>query len=97
MAIHWVIKNTTEYRVETMPEVEDFHKRLQEQAVNGGYTLTNFAWAEKTVKEKGEVVDTYYQVKATFVFNALKDPENPFFNVEFPTKEVERDTEDEGF
>lgn len=89
MAVHWVIKNQTEYRVDSMPEVEDFHKQLQQKAIDEGYTLTNFAWNERAVKEKGEVVDTYYQVKATFVFNALKDPENPFFNVEFPTKNVE--------
>lgn len=89
MAVHWVIKNQTEYRVDSMPEVEDFHKQLQQKAIDEGYTLTNFSWAERAVKEKGEVVDTYYQVKATFVFNTLKDPENPFFNVEFPKKNVE--------
>lgn len=89
MAVHWVIKNQTEYRVDSMPEVEDFHKQLQQKAIDEGYTLTNFGWSERAVKEKGEVVDTYYQVKATFVFNTLKDPENPFFDVEFPTKNVE--------
>lgn len=89
MAVHWVIKNQTEYRVDSMSEVEDFHKQLQQKAIDEGYTLTNFGWSERAVKEKGEVVDTYYQVKATFVFNTLKDPENPFFDVEFPTKNVE--------
>lgn len=84
MAVHWVLKNVTEYRVDSMPEVEDFHKKLQKQAAENGYTLTAFSWTERAVKEKGEVVDTYYVVKATFVFNTAKEPENPFFKVEFP-------------
>lgn len=84
----WVIKNTTEYRLETMEEVESFHKKLQEQARSGGYTLTNFSWAEKQVKSKGEALEEYYQVKCTFVFNNLKDPENAFFKVEFPSSEM---------
>lgn len=82
--IKFLIKSTNEFRVETMSEVEEFHKYLQEKARDEGYTLTNFAWAERTIKEKGEVVDTYYSVKATFVFNTLKEPENPFCSVEFP-------------
>ena len=98
MAVHWVIKNTTEYRIETMPEVEEFHKQLQEQAAQGGYTLTNFSWAHKEKKQQGEVVDEWYIVKTAFSFNDPKDPEHPFFNVEFPSKEnVEWSTQDEGF
>lgn len=84
----WVIKNTTEYRLETMEEVESFHKKLQEQARFGGYTLTNFSWAEKEEKEKGEVVNTYFQVKCTFVFNTLKFPDKAFYKVEFPSSEM---------
>lgn len=82
--IKWLIKSQNEYRLETMTDVEEFHKELQKEAENGGYTLTNFSWAEKAVKEKGEIVETYFQVKATFVFNTLKDPENPFSKVEYP-------------
>ena len=86
--LSWVIKNTTEYRLETMEEVESFHKKLQEQARSGGYTLTNFSWAEKEEKEKGEVVNTYFQVKCTFVFNNLKFPDKAFYKVEFPSSEM---------
>ena len=84
MAVHYLIKSQNEYRVDSMPEVEDFHKRLQDEAAENGYTLTSFQWNEKTIREKGEVVDTYYQVKSTFVFNTLKEPDSPFFTVEFP-------------
>lgn len=82
--IHFLIKSTNEVRVETMSDVEGFHKELQKKANTEGYTLTNFSWAEKVVKEKGEVVDSYYQVKYTYAFNDLKDPDKPFCDVEFP-------------
>lgn len=83
--IKWLIKSQNEYRLETMTDVEEFHKQLQKQAADEGYTLSSFSWAEKIVKEKGEVVDTYYQVKCAFVFNTLKEPENPFTKAEYPT------------
>ena len=81
--IKWLIKSQNEFRLETMSDVEEFHKELQKEAENGGYTLTNFSWAEKAIKEKGEIVENYFQVKATFVFNTLKEPENPFTKVEY--------------
>lgn len=80
--MRFLIKNTTEYRLETIEEVEAFHKKLQERAIAGGYTLTNFSWAEKFVKEKQEIVDSYFQVKCTFVYNELKMPENSWYDVE---------------
>lgn len=82
--IKWLIKSQNEYRIETMSDVEEFHKQMQNEASDNGYTLSSFSWTEKEVKEKGEVVDSYYQVKVTFVFNVLKDPENPFNSVEYP-------------
>lgn len=82
--IKWLIKSQNEYRLETMSDVEQFHKEMQAKAADEGYTLSSFSWVEREVKEKGEVVDTYYQVKTTFIFNTLKDPENPFSKVEYP-------------
>lgn len=85
--ITWLIKSTNEFRLETMSDVEFFHKKLQDMAADGGFLLSSFSWAEKFVKEKGEVVDSYFSVKCTFVFNELKEPENPFTAVEFPRLE----------
>ena len=102
--ITWLIKSTNEYRVDTMEEVEEFHKKLQNKARDEGYTLASFSWAEKVAKCDGEEYP-YYQVKCSFVFNTLKEPENPFLSVEYPnaalkdmdemTKVVESDLEDE--
>lgn len=81
--ITWLIKSTNEYRVDTIEEVEDFHKKLQDKARDEGYTLASFSWTEKVAKCDGEEF-TYYQVKCSFVFNTLKEPENPFLSVEYP-------------
>lgn len=81
--IKYLIKSTNEVRLETMDDVEQFHKNLQKEAEEGGYTLSTFSWAEKEVKAQGEVIETYYQVKFAFVFNTLKDPERPYKSIEF--------------
>lgn len=92
--IKWLIKSTNEFRVETMSDVEEFHKDLQNMAEDGGYTLTSFSWNEKFVKEKGEVVDSYFSVKCTFSFNELKDPDKPFTDVDYKLVEGVKDLYD---
>ena len=73
--IKYLVKSTNEVRLEDMTDVEEFHKHLQNEAEDNGYTLTNFAWSEKTLKAQGEIVGVYYIVKYTFAFNNAKDPE----------------------
>lgn len=90
--IKWLIKSQNEFRLETMSDVEAFHKQLQKEAEEGGYTLTSFSWAEKTIKEKGEVVDTFFQVKTVFSFNVLKEPENPFTKACYPKLDVQMES-----
>lgn len=103
--ITWLIKSTNEYRVDTMEEVEQFHKKLQDKARDEGYTLASFSWTKKEVKASGEVVDEYFVVKVANAFNEAKDPDKPFLSVEYPnaalndmketTKIVESDLENE--
>lgn len=81
---HFVIKNTTEYRVETIEDVVKFREELQEKAQKDGYSLSAFSYAEKLVKEKGEIVDSYFSVKATFTVNDIKEPTIPIFDVDMP-------------
>lgn len=90
--IKWLIKSQNEFRIETMEDVEKFHKDMQNKAEDEGYTLSSFSWSEKEVKDHGEIVDTYYQVKVTFIFNVLKDPDNPFSDVEYPNYTSEEPT-----
>lgn len=86
--IKWLIKSTNEFRLESIEEVEQFHKELQQEASINGYTLTNFAWSEKEVKSKGEVIEVYYIVKYTFVFNNPKDPDKLFTEVFYTNKDM---------
>ena len=81
---HYVIKNTAEYRVETIEDVVAFREELQKQAAQDGYSLSTFSYSEKLVKEKGIVVDSFYQVKAVFTVNDIKEPTIPIFYVELP-------------
>ncbi len=81
---HFVLKNTAEYRVDTIDEVVKFREELQTQAARDGYSLSAFGYSEKAVKEKGEVVDSYYVVKATFTVNDAKEPTIPIFSVNLP-------------
>lgn len=81
---HFVLKNTTEYRIDTIAEVVKFREELQSQAAQDGYSLSAFGYSEKLVKEKGEVVDSYYIVKATFTINDPKEPTIPIFSVKLP-------------
>lgn len=81
----WLVKTTNEYRIESMPEVKQFHEELQQRAIDNGITLSSFSWTEKQVREGKEVVGEYYLVKATFLVNDVKDPITPIFDVRFKT------------
>jgi hypothetical protein len=81
---HFVCKNTTEYRVDTIEEVVSFRNELQQQAVSDGYFLSSFGYSEKLVKAQGEIIDSYYVVKATFTINDAKEPLIPIFDVNMP-------------
>lgn len=87
--IKWLIKNTAEYRLETIEDVKQFEQKMREEAQQGDYTVSNFSYAEKQVKAKGEIIETYFQVKVTTTFNTLKEPEKPFTGVSYDKMEVE--------
>lgn len=78
-----LLKATIEFRVETKEEADELHKQFEKEAYEGGYTLT--AWTEtfKETKVKGEVIETYYVVKVTYIFDNAKEPINNFNEVEF--------------
>lgn len=82
--LHFVIKNTAEYRIDTIDEVVKFRDELQAQATEDGYSLSAFGYSQKLVKEKGEVIDSYFIVKATLSINDPKEPTIPIFSVKLP-------------
>lgn len=75
MVSKFLLKTTEEYWLSDLVTVESFHKELQQDAINQGYQLTAFAYTEKPIKEGKEVVDSYFIVKATKVFDDAKEPE----------------------
>ena len=75
MVSKFLLKTTEEYWLSDLVAVESFHKELQQDAIDQGYQLTAFAYTEKPIKEGKEVVDSYFIVKATKVFDDAKEPE----------------------
>lgn len=83
--IKYLISATNEVRLETMSDVEEFHKQMQDKAAENGCLLASFSWTEKENKKFEEI---YYQVKFKFVFNKLADPEVPYFDIDYKMAEV---------
>lgn len=74
----YLIENSATYRMSSVAEVEELHAELKKHRYGD---LKNFSYKQKDVKEKGEVVDTYYVVTAKLVFNEEKDPMNSTLDV----------------
>lgn len=55
-------KTTEEYRVNTEAEAADLIQDAKNQQASSNYVLKKYASTEKTKKEKGEVVDSWYIV-----------------------------------
>ena len=78
-----LIKATNEVRVETEEEADQFHKELQQKAEKIGCILSTFTKTLRQKKSKGEVIDEYYQIKYTYVFNDIKEPYSYLKNIEY--------------
>ena len=77
-----LLKVTEEYRVNSKEDADALHKQFEEEARDGGYTLTGWTETYKETKVKSEVVDVYYVCKATLYFDNAKEPLNNFTGVE---------------
>lgn len=78
-----LIKTTNEVRVETEDDADNFHKELQKEAEEIGCILSTFTKTLRQKKSKGEVIDEYYQIKYTYVFNDIKEPYSYLKNIEY--------------
>lgn len=82
----YLINVTETYRVDN----EDQAARLIEEAKNSNqYTLSKYSCVHKERKQKGEVIDEWYRLTLTKVFD---DEKEPFSNVE-----ITYDTEGSAF
>lgn len=78
-----LIKTTNEVRVESEEEADQFHKELQKEAEKIGCVLSTFTKTLRQKKSKGEIIDEYYQIKYTYVFNDIKEPYTYLKNIEY--------------
>lgn len=78
-----LIKATNEVRVETEADADEFHKELQKEAEEIGCVLSTFTKTLRQKKSKGEILEEYYQIKYTYIFNDIKDPYTYLKNIEY--------------
>ena len=78
-----LIKATNEVRVETEADADEFHKELQKEAEEIGCVLSTFTKTLRQKKSKGEILEEYYQIKYTYVFNDIKDPYTYLKGIEY--------------
>lgn len=81
--IKYLIKSTNELRIETKPEVDEFHEKLQAEAADLNCRVTSWQEAEKQKKAGGEVVEEWFIVKYTLTFNDPKNPDVPLKSIEY--------------
>lgn len=78
-----LIKVTNEVRVETETDADQFHKELQKEAEEIGCILSTFTKTLRQKKSKGEILEEYYQIKYTYVFNDIKEPNTYLDNIQY--------------
>lgn len=83
--IKYLISSVNEVRLDSMDDVELFHKQMQDKAAEMNCLLASFSWVEKESKKLEEI---YYQVKFKFVFNKLADPDVPYDDIDYKMREV---------
>lgn len=67
----YLITTVETYRVDTEHEAV---AAIEEAKNDNHYTLSKYSSEYKEQKSKGEVIDEYYKVVLTKVFNDIKDP-----------------------
>jgi hypothetical protein len=66
--------NTTEvYRVDTEEEATEL---IEEAKKDSQYTLSKYSSVQKERKSGGEVIDSWFRITLTKVFDDEKEPEN---------------------
>jgi hypothetical protein len=69
---YYTLKTTSTYRVPTVQDALKLRKYLEK---TGPGELNSFTYTTKEIKLKGEVIETYQLVKASFNIDSEKEPE----------------------
>ena len=81
--LKYLIKNTSEIRVEDEDEANALHKYYEDYARDNGYILNSWSQTLRTRKQAGEIVDSWFICKIVLVFNDAKDPDIPLDTIDF--------------
>ena len=73
----YLVSTTETYRVDTENEAT---KAIEEAKQDGSYVLGKYTSEHKERKSKGEVIDEYWKLTLTKLFNDIKEP-NSIVNV----------------
>lgn len=69
----YLVSTIETYRVDTEAEAA---KAIEEAKNNGSYVLGKYTSEHKERKSKGEVIDEYWKLSLTKLFNDIKEPES---------------------
>lgn len=67
----YLVNATEVFRVGSIEEVEALQEEVK---TDGRYELASFSYKYKCTKQKGDIIDEWYQVTIKKVFNEEKDP-----------------------
>ena len=67
----YLVSTTEVYRVENMEAVEALQEEVNSDSK---YEVSSFSYKAKCKKQKGEIIDEWYQVTIKKNFNDEKDP-----------------------
>ena len=81
--VRWLLDNTAKYRLENIEDVRAFEAKCRTEAEENGYQVSKFNYVEKEIKVDNEVVDSYFIVSLSTVFNIAKDPEMNVIGVDY--------------
>lgn len=69
----YLVSTTETYRIDTESEAT---KAIEEAKKDNSYILGKYTNEHKERKLKGEVVDEYWKLTLTKIFNDIKEPDN---------------------
>ena len=70
----YLVSTVETYRVDTEAEAT---QAIEEAKKNGSYVLGKYTSEHKTRKAKGEIIDEYWKLSLTKLFNDIKEADTP--------------------
>lgn len=70
----YLVSTVETYRVDSENEAT---RTIEEAKNNGSYVLGKYTSEHRETKSKGEIVDEYWKVTLTKLFNNIKEPDTP--------------------